>query len=295
MRRWVARSARTGRTDASGGNERVGLVVELAGGDQREDVRRGLGVVVRAEEEPGLSADRDRRPEGALGGVVLEAEPAVVEETAKSVALADDVAEGGGDRTSYVAHGGPDGLGPDEEVVEHRSRHAGSTRVALLRGEVGSTFLEFEEHPDPEQRLAGAWILQGDRRLPELPPGVCPTTRRRREACRRRRRGRRRGRARRRRGGLDVALGTTSVLTLRARVRRATGHTHHRRVGTSGPLLQVAEVVRIVADGGAYLLLRFAGDGSPLTDTWHPTEEEAKRQALVEYEIGFSDWEPETD
>ena len=84
---------------------------------------------------------------------------------------------------------------------------------------------------------------------------------------------------------------------LRARVRRVTGHTRHASLGRNGRVaLPHAHVVGIVPDGaGAYLLLRFTMDGGTLTDTWHATVDEAKHQALVEYEIPTSAWEEEVD
>ena len=53
--------------------------VELAGGDQREDVGRGLCVVVAAEEEPRL-AGGDDKTQRSLRSVVLETQPTVLEE-----------------------------------------------------------------------------------------------------------------------------------------------------------------------------------------------------------------------
>lgn len=89
----------------------------------------------------------------------------------------------------------------------------------------------------------------------------------------------------------------TFMARLRANVRRLTGYTRHETVldGRLVPMKQPV-VVRIVDDGGGcYLLLRFDEHGNGITDTWHATIADAQRQALVEYEIGPGDWEPEID
>src|SRR6516225_12011060 len=70
--------------------------VELARGDEREEVGRSLGVVARAEEEPRLAPDGDGGPQGALGVVVLETKSPVIEEATKSVPLPDRVPKRGG-------------------------------------------------------------------------------------------------------------------------------------------------------------------------------------------------------
>lgn len=98
--------ARPVRQDADDIRE-VCLDVELVQdtrGDEGEDVGGGAGVVAGAEKEPGLASDRDRRPEGSLGGIVVDAESAVVEETSKRVALANHVAEGAGSPATGQHH-----------------------------------------------------------------------------------------------------------------------------------------------------------------------------------------------
>ena len=74
----------------------VGLgieAVETSGGDQREQVAGGLGVVVAADEQPRLSADGDPA-QLALRFVVGQLESTVVEEASEGAALAMGVAEG---------------------------------------------------------------------------------------------------------------------------------------------------------------------------------------------------------
>jgi len=64
------------------GEIRLGIeAVQLAGRDKREEIRRGAGVVVGAEEEPGLAARADGRAQRAFTVVVGDGKPAVVEKT----------------------------------------------------------------------------------------------------------------------------------------------------------------------------------------------------------------------
>jgi hypothetical protein len=53
--------------------------VETRGGDQREEIASNLGMSVAADEQLRLAADGDAA-ELALGGIVVEAQPAVVVE-----------------------------------------------------------------------------------------------------------------------------------------------------------------------------------------------------------------------
>jgi hypothetical protein len=60
--------------------------------------------------------------------------------------------------------------------------------------------------------------------------------------------------------------------------------------------LEPAQQVRIVPDGeGHWFLLRYGHEGAGAGDTWHPTDEEAQRQAAHEYEIRAEDWVEEKD
>src|SRR5208283_4718440 len=70
--------------------------VELAGGDERQDVSGGTGVVVGAIEQPCSTTDGDSS-QFALGGIVLHAEPAVVEKAPERLLVANGVSESGCD------------------------------------------------------------------------------------------------------------------------------------------------------------------------------------------------------
>ncbi|AUX37890.1 uncharacterized protein SOCE836_101280 [Sorangium cellulosum] len=64
--------------------------MELAARDEREEVGRGGGVVVAAEEQPRLAR------------VVLQAQATVVEEAPQGLLLVDGVAERGGDQAALA-------------------------------------------------------------------------------------------------------------------------------------------------------------------------------------------------
>lgn len=87
------------------------------------------------------------------------------------------------------------------------------------------------------------------------------------------------------------------TVRLKAKVMRVTGKTVHG-LGTiieGKPVMtQVFPPpawVEIVEEENAFYLLHFASDGRSMADTWHPTLDEAKRQASFEFEIGEQDWE----
>jgi hypothetical protein len=107
-------------------------VVELARGDEREEVGRRLGVIVAADEEPRLAADSDA-PQLALGDVVVEAQSTIVEEAPERGPLAHGVSERRAEQSAGVFHLRVLGLGPREEVVEQRSQELLAQRFALRR------------------------------------------------------------------------------------------------------------------------------------------------------------------
>jgi len=68
-------------------------IVELGGLDQRVDDGGALTATIRAAEQPSLAAEWDAA-KGALGGVVAEADPAVVEEAGERVPALEHVEAG---------------------------------------------------------------------------------------------------------------------------------------------------------------------------------------------------------
>src|SRR5262249_39091320 len=127
--------------------------VQLGRGDQGEEVRGGVRVVVRAEKQPRLPSDGDLT-QGALRGVVFEAKAPIVEEPTERLALACRVPKRRRDGATYVADARIDAVGPGEEVVDDRARRPLSPIMSLLRREVGPGLFELEERTNAEERLA---------------------------------------------------------------------------------------------------------------------------------------------
>jgi hypothetical protein len=111
----------------------VGLgvqAVELARGDQREEVGSGLGVVVAPEEEPRLARGGDRA-NGALGAVVVKLQPTVFQEPFQRSGLVAGVAQ----RRRLVAPHPRHGqlrVDPREEGVHVRANEHIATGLARL-------------------------------------------------------------------------------------------------------------------------------------------------------------------
>jgi hypothetical protein len=86
-------------------------------------------------------------------------------------------------------------------------------------------------------------------------------------------------------------------MRLRAKVRRATGRTHHYRGHiANGEAVKDAQLpipawVEIEPEDGAFYLFYFNASGECMTDTWHESLARAKGQARFEFEIEEEDWE----
>lgn len=87
-------------------------------------------------------------------------------------------------------------------------------------------------------------------------------------------------------------------MIIRADVKTITGAANHYfgKI-VEGELVRVSTIpdpswVEIHEEGGGYYLFRYDGTGKCLTDTWHPTLEEAKGQAKFEFEISPDEWRP---
>jgi hypothetical protein len=81
-------------------------------------------------------------------------------------------------------------------------------------------------------------------------------------------------------------------MRLKANVRRATGATRHVVDGRN--VTSNIAWVEIEPADGAFYLLYFSTAGECLTDTWHESIEQAKHQALFEFEIEEADWKEVT-
>ena len=102
----------------------VGLRIEAMQprrGDECHQVARGLRVIVAADEHPSFATDRDAA-ELALGGIVVEPQPAVVVEARERMALPVSVAKGSAEQAALIANTLVLGLDPREECIGVRSR-----------------------------------------------------------------------------------------------------------------------------------------------------------------------------
>src|SRR5262249_22132664 len=115
------------------------------------------------------------RPELALAGIVVEAQPPVVEISPQRIALPDGVAERARDRTADPANALEDGLGPRENVVEHRAREVLSPLLSLSRSKACPVLFELEERANTQEPFARGGLLHGDCRLPHPPSAMRPT------------------------------------------------------------------------------------------------------------------------
>jgi hypothetical protein len=85
-------------------------------------------------------------------------------------------------------------------------------------------------------------------------------------------------------------------VNLTAKIKHVTGVTKHY-LGTieNGAPEPVKELpppayVEIQEAESGFFLLYFDSEGNCMTDTWHPTLEDAKEQAKAEFEIDEEDW-----
>lgn len=64
---------------------------------------------------------------------------------------------------------------------------------------------------------------------------------------------------------------------------------HGSQVGDTGSP-ELPSYVEILAQDGAFFLLRVDADGHSIADTWHETELEAKQQAEFEFGAALGAW-----
>lgn len=82
---------------------------------------------------------------------------------------------------------------------------------------------------------------------------------------------------------------------------RSTGNTAHlvARHSPDGRIeidrVPVPMWVEIVEEDERFFLRHFSGDGDCIADTWHPTVDEAKEQALFEFGILADQWALSTE
>jgi hypothetical protein len=141
--------------------------VEAGRGDEGQEVAGAGGMIVAADEEPGLAAHRDL-PQLSLGCVVVGAKPAVVEEAHEGILLADHVAEGAPQKASLA----PDMmvllLGPREEGVDLGPTVLVAQALDLVGRLVTPPRLEVVQPADAVDGLASDCALGRDRRTPAV-------------------------------------------------------------------------------------------------------------------------------
>jgi hypothetical protein len=95
---------------------------------------------------------------------------------------------------------------------------------------------------------------------------------------------------------VDQQLIAEVLVRLRAQVKHSTGKTQHWLAHLAGltPVkdqpLPVPSWVQIEPATDGYSLLYLDSAENCLTDTWHPSLQEAKAQAAFEFEIRDGDW-----
>ena len=126
-------------------------VVELGGDDQAVDDGGALAAAVGAGEQPCLAAERDAA-QRSLGGIVGEADPAVVEEAGEGGPARQHVVDGLGD---VGMAGQPGALGRASRLRARRpaARCAAGARQGALGRHAVDLALDGEERVDPLHRL----------------------------------------------------------------------------------------------------------------------------------------------
>jgi hypothetical protein len=105
-------------------------------------------MIVTAHEEPVLATDGDAS-ELALGAVVVDLEPTVVEEAHEGGFVPARVVERGAEQPALIGDLGELDLDPREERLDVRSRLAIPELLALRRRHFPETLLVLEDAMDP--------------------------------------------------------------------------------------------------------------------------------------------------
>src|SRR5437773_1879223 len=104
--------------------------MQARGGDEREQVAGSLGVVVAADEEPGVPANGNAA-QLALGGIVGRLEATVVEIAHERRLVPQAVAEGGAEKTALGLDARVLDFSPLEERQKMRTSVLVAQRLAL--------------------------------------------------------------------------------------------------------------------------------------------------------------------
>jgi hypothetical protein len=149
-------------------------VVQLRRGDERDHGRGPLAAAVTAREQPGLSAESDAA-EHAFGGVVGQANPAVVEEPGERRPALEGVVQRLGE-VVVTRQPSPGLEHPGVEVGDER----GHDGLAVLQADGCRTPVHLPlgvEHPiDAPHRLSGEWRASDLGEFERLPAEVMAWT-----------------------------------------------------------------------------------------------------------------------
>src|SRR5450432_4066079 len=159
------------REDVGQIRERV-YVVQLAGLDQGRDGGPMLGASVRAGEQRVLSVERDRA-DGALDGVVVELDAAVIDKARQAFPARQGITDGLG-KFAFLADQAKFCAQPRLERVDQGTAFLGSNRLALLGTSASDIFLNRVEPGNPFERFAGDRCRTRDGELIEPAPNMRP-------------------------------------------------------------------------------------------------------------------------
>jgi hypothetical protein len=150
-------------------------VVELGGGDERVDRGCTLTSAVGTREQPIAPSEGDAA-QCSFGGVVRQANPAVVEEADEGGPALQHVLHRLGD---LVVPGEPGPLAPHPCFqLAHEGCHVRfAQRQALIFGDAIEGALDIEDGVDPAHGFEGQRRLGNVRQHEELAPGVAPARR----------------------------------------------------------------------------------------------------------------------
>ncbi len=134
------------------GEPRLGIdVVHLGGDDQAVHEGGSLAATVRTGEQPRLSA-KGNTAQGALGGIVAEAKPAIVEEAGEAGPPLEHVIDRLGDR-GVTGQAGAFGAHPRLQVGNQRGALFRPHGQSLVGWQSVDGAFDLEEGVDPRHRL----------------------------------------------------------------------------------------------------------------------------------------------
>src|SRR3981189_947921 len=162
------------REDVGQIRERVD-VVQLAGLDRGRDGGPMFGAPVRAGEQRILPAERDRA-DGALDGVVVELDAAVIDEARQALPARQGITDGFS-KLAFLADQAEFCAQPRLESVDQGAAFLGSDRSAFLGTSAPNIFLNRVEPGNPFERFAGDRCRTSNGELIKPAPNMRPAER----------------------------------------------------------------------------------------------------------------------